>query len=283
MIQVESLIYQYPNSDKPALKGLEFEIRKGEIFGFLGPSGAGKSTAQKILCKILTGFQGSVTVDGKKISDWDNSYFEKIGVGFESPNHYLKLTGKENLELFASLYSGKVKPNFSELFKLVDLYDAMNKKVETYSKGMKMRLNFIRAIQHDPDILFFDEPTTGLDPVNAQIIKKYILDLKERNKTIFVTTHNMYTADEICDRVAFIIDGKLHITETPGDLKRKYGKEAVGVLLKNGEESEFLLKDLGNNSTFIEFIKRGEVRKIHTLEATLDQVFISVTGESLKQ
>lgn len=178
MIQVENLVFQYPGNDGPTLKGLDFSIAKGEIFGFLGPSGAGKSTAQKVLYKILEGYKGQVNIDGKSLSEWNNSYFERIGVGFELPNHYLKLTGKENLELFAAFYPNGKKHNSAALFEMVDLQDAMDKPVETYSKGMKMRLNFIRAIQHDPDILFFDEPTTGLDPVNAHKIKQHILDLK---------------------------------------------------------------------------------------------------------
>ncbi len=281
MIKVENLEYQYPQNGSLTLKGLNFEIKEGEVFGFLGPSGAGKSTAQKVLCKILNDFRGSVTIDEKSILDWDNTFFEKIGVGFELPNHYLKLTGKENMDLFASFYPNGRKTKITELFEMVDLQDAINKPVENYSKGMKMRLNFIRAIQHDPDILFFDEPTTGLDPVNANKIKQHILNLKAEGKTIFVTTHNMYTADEICNRVSFIIDGKLHVTDTPKNLKSRYGKEAVSVVLKNGETSEFPLKDLGVNTSFLNFLKQDEVKQIHTMEASLDEVFISVTGETL--
>ena len=281
MIQVENLVFQYPGNDEPTLKGLDFSIAKGEIFGFLGPSGAGKSTAQKVLYKILEGYKGQVNIDGKNLSEWNNSYFERIGVGFELPNHYLKLTGKENLELFAAFYPSGEKQNNAQLFEMVDLQDAMDKPVETYSKGMKMRLNFIRAIQHDPDILFFDEPTTGLDPVNARKIKQHILDLKNRGKTIFVTTHSMETADGICDRVSFIVDGKLVLTDTPRNLKSIYGKEAVKVELKSGQSEEFPLKDLGVNPKFLDFIKQDEVKRIHTLEATLEEVFIRVTGKSL--
>lgn len=283
MIQVKNLEFQYPKSDTLTLKGLDFEIHQGEIFGFLGPSGAGKSTAQKVLYKTLSGYKGDVMIDGKPLGDWDSTYFEKIGVGFELPNHYSKLTGKENLELFASFYPKGKNINVAELFKMVDLFQDMNKPVEAYSKGMKMRLNFIRAIQHNPDILFFDEPTSGLDPGNAQKIKKHILDLKASGKTIFITTHSMNTADELCDRVAFIVDGKLEVTDTPENLKRKYGKEAVNVELKNGEVQEFALKDLGDNAQFLAFIRQEDVKRIHTLEATLEEVFIEVTGKSLQR
>lgn len=281
MIQVKNLVFYYPNSDTPTLKGIDFNIGKGEVFGFLGPSGAGKSTAQKILYKIYNHYEGQAIVDGKHLSEWDNSYFEKIGVGFELPNHYLKLTGKENLQLFASFYKNKPKQKLTELFEMVNLEDAMNKPVEAYSKGMKMRLNFIRAIQNNPDILFFDEPTTGLDPVNAHKIKQHILDLKAAGKTIFVTTHNMETADEICDRVSFIVDGKLTVTDTPKYLKKKYGKEIVNVELNNGILKEFQLKQLGENNEFLSFIKQDEIKRIHTQEATLEEVFIQVTGQTL--
>jgi fluoroquinolone transport system ATP-binding protein len=282
MIKVENLFYTYPSNEVPTLKDLNFEIKNGEVFGFLGPSGSGKSTAQKVLYKILTGFSGTVEVAGKDLTKWDNSYFEKIGVGFELPNHYMKLTGKENLELFASFYPSGKSRSVESLFEMVDLSDAMNKTVESYSKGMKMRLNFIRAIQHDPDILFFDEPTSGLDPVNAHKIKEHILSLKEAGKTIFVTTHSMETADHICDRVAFIVEGQLVATDTPQNLKHQYGREAVNVELGNGQIQEFPLAQIGDNREFLNFIKGREVKRMETLDATLEEVFIQVTGKSLK-
>ena len=121
MIQVINLQFRYPNSDTMTLKNLNFDIQEGEIFGFLGPSGAGKSTAQKILYKILKNYSGEVVIDGKNLTAWDKSYFQKIGVGFELPNHYAKLTGKENLELFASFYPNGKKRNVDKLFEMVDL------------------------------------------------------------------------------------------------------------------------------------------------------------------
>jgi fluoroquinolone transport system ATP-binding protein len=282
MIQVENLVFQYPNTKSPTLKGLSFSIDKGEVFGFLGPSGAGKSTAQKVLYKILTDYTGSIKVAGKDLQDWDNAYYEKIGVGFELPNHYQKLTGKENLDLFASFYPKAMAYNREELFAMVGLESAIHQPVEAYSKGMKMRLNFIRAIQHNPDILFFDEPTSGMDPVNAQKIKQHILQLKQQGKTIFITTHSMHTADELCDRVAFIVNGELTTIDSPQKLKDQYGKAAVTVERTDGASAEFPLEQLGQNTDFLEFIKASEVKHIHTMEATLEEVFIQVTGKSLK-
>jgi len=283
MIKVENLSYTYPKSSGPTLKNLNFAIDKGEVFGFLGPSGAGKSTTQKVLYKILTKFDGKVSIDNKTLDDWGNDYFERIGVGFELPNHYLKLTAKENLELFASFYPNENIRDFGELFEIVGLEDSRNQRVQEFSKGMSMRLNYIRAIMHNPDILFFDEPTAGLDPINAQKIKRDISKLRDEGKTIFVTTHDMATADELCDRVSFIVDGKIRLTENPGVLKREHGRHAVKVELANQATKEFPVEGLGNNPEFLEFIKQDEISSISTQEATLEEVFIKVTGKRLKE
>ena len=282
MIRVHDLFFTYPGASQPTLKGLSFDIDKGEIFGFLGPSGAGKTTAQKVLYKILNGFEGEVSIEGQPLAKMGKEFFARIGVGFELPNHYLKLTGKENLSLFGSFYPTSQLLNIQSLFELVGMEDAMNKKVEAYSKGMKMRLNFIRAIMHNPDILFFDEPTAGLDPVNAHKIKAHIVKLKNEGKTIFITTHNMNTADELCDRVAFIVDGTLQVTEAPATLKHTYGKHVVRVEMTDLQTAEFSLEGLGKNPAFLQFLQKGEVQRIHTLEATLEEVFIHITGKALK-
>ncbi len=283
MIKVENLSYAYPKSKETVLKNLNFEIKQGEIFGFLGPSGAGKSTTQKILYKILHDYIGEISINNKSLKDWGNEYFERIGVGFELPNHYLKLTAKENLKLFASFYPEKNLQNFDALFETFGLAGDADKRVEEFSKGMKMRLNFIRAIMHDPDILFLDEPTSGLDPINAQKIKRYIKKLKNEGKTIFVTTHDMTTADELCDRVSFIAGGEIRLTEKPSVLKNTHGKHTVKVELQNGQTAEFPVKDLGNNPKFLELIKQAEVLRINTQEATLEEVFIKITGAKLME
>ena len=135
---------------------------------------------------------------------------------------------------------------------------------------------------HDPDILFFDEPTAGLDPMNSHKIKEHILHLKNLGKTIFITTHNMTTADEICDRVSFIVDGKLRVTDEPSTLKHQHGRRLVRVELKNSKMAEFPLKNLGSNQDFIAFMNKDEIIRINTEEATLEEVFIHVTGKTLK-
>ncbi len=282
MIDVKDLSYTYPAGESPVLKGLNFNIDQGEIFGFLGPSGAGKSTCQKILYKTLSNFTGQIDIHGKALNAWGREYFEGIGVGFELPNHYGKLTAAENLELFASFYPKEKRAPITPLMELVGLEKDANKQVDTFSKGMKMRLNFVRAIMHDPDLLFFDEPTAGLDPINALIIKNHIRALKDRGKTIFITTHNMSTADELCDRVSFIVEGEIIVTEKPSQLKLQYGNDLVKVELKNGKSADFSLSKLGVNEEFFKFIQHDEILRIHSQESTLEHVFIAVTGKALK-
>lgn len=282
MIQVQDLKYTYLKNDIPTIKGLSFQISKGEIFGFLGPSGAGKSTTQNILTRLLRNYSGQISILNKELNKWNNSYYEHIGVGFELPNHYLKLTAKENLEFFSTFYKREVKKT-GELLGLVGLENDASKKVSEFSKGMKMRLNFVRAFMHNPEILFFDEPTSGLDPVNAKIIKDIILDLKAQGKTIFVTTHNMYDADKLCDRVAFIIDGEIKLIDQPKKLKLQYGQRKVRVEYTNGQvfTKEFALDFLGENTEFLSLIKNERIDSIHTEEATLEEIFIKVTGRNL--
>ena len=283
IIDVENLGFGYDNTNKNILNNINFSIYKGEIFGFLGPSGAGKSTTQKILYKLLNTFSGSIKINQKNIQSIGSEYYESIGVGFESPNHYLKLTGLENMQFFASFYNIKTIKSFESLFALVGLEDAINNTVETYSKGMQMRLNYIRAIMHDPDMLFFDEPTAGLDPINAKIIKQHILKLKRTGKTVFITTHDMTIADQLCDRIAFLVDGEIICIDQPKNLKKAHGKNAVRVDAINGQTKEFNIDGLGVNSEFLLFIKDNHLKSIKTLEASLEDVFIKLTGKELKK
>ncbi|MCK5201348.1 MAG: ABC transporter ATP-binding protein, partial [Spirochaetales bacterium] len=160
MIHVENLEFTYPGNSDKTIKNISFSIAKGEIFGFLGPSGAGKSTTQKVLNGLLRNYRGSVRVNGIDLAEMDRSFYEKIGVAFEFPNLYLKLTALENLQLFASFFKSPTR-NPEELLERVSLSDDRNTRVEAFSKGMKMRLNFIRALLNNPEILFLDEPTAG--------------------------------------------------------------------------------------------------------------------------
>lgn len=284
MIEVRNLRYRYPGSTEWALHGLNFSIPRGEIFGFLGPSGAGKSTAQKILIGILKQYEGKVTVLGRDVCEAKSDYYEKIGVAFEFPNFYSRFTALENLRLFRSLYQGPTsKPE--ELLAMVGLTKYADTKVGNFSKGMKMRLNLCRALLNQPDILFLDEPTSGLDPVNARLIKEIILEMKSAGKTVLITTHNMQAADDICDRIAFIVDGKIVLIDSPRELKVQHGKRRVRVEYRSDEhiqQEHFELKGLGESKEFIDLLLQEEIETIHTEEATLEDIFIKATGRSLE-
>lgn len=285
MITVESLRFTYPKAGEETLRGIDFTIAEGEIFGFLGPSGAGKSTTQKILIGLLPNYRGVAEVMGREVSAWGQDFYELIGVSFELPNHYLKLTALENLDYFGSLFSNPTTDSM-ELLKLVGLDADANKRVSEFSKGMKVRLNVARGLLHGPRILFLDEPTSGLDPVNARNIKDVILGLRARGTTVFVTTHNMMVADELCDRVAFITDGSINIVDSPDVLKKRFGKRTVAVEYVDGDTNlkrqEFELDRLGQNPAFVQLLNSAErVETIHSQESTLENIFIQVTGHRL--
>ena len=282
MISVSNLSFTYAQSSKPAVDGISFEVPQGEIFGFLGPSGAGKSTTQKILIRLLQGYRGDIRLMVKPLEEWDKSFYNHVGVGFELPNHFGKLTALENLQFFGSFYDRPVKEPL-ELLSRVGLKEHAGKQASEFSKGMKMRLNFVRAIMHNPDLLFFDEPTSGLDPVNARRIKDLILEQRDAGKTVFLTTHMMHDADELCNRIAFIVEGKIALIDSPKALKLQYGRRRVRVEYLNGKvrEEEFPLDGIGDNADFLRILREEYVQAIHTEEATLDDIFIQVTGTSL--
>lgn len=283
MITVQDLRFTYQGATQPALHGLNFGIEPGEIFGFLGPSGAGKSTTQKILIGLLQDYQGHIEVLGRELNRWSADYYEKIGVSFEAPNHYLKMSGLENLNYFRSLYEGPTTDPMT-LLEMVNLGSDAEQLVAGYSKGMRMRLNFVRALLHQPSLIFLDEPTSGLDPVNARIIKDIILQQKADGRTIFLTTHDMTVADQLCDRVAFIVDGQINLIDSPRNLKLQYGRRDVAVEYgTNGraQVEEFPLQTLGDNERFLKLLRTQTIQTIHTQETTLEKIFIDVTGRRL--
>lgn len=285
MITVRDLTYRYPCSAEEAVRGVTFTMAQGEILGFLGPSGAGKSTTQNILTGLLRGYGGQVKVMNRELADWGKDYYEHVGVSFEFPNHYLKLTARENLEHFRSLYTGQTYDS-TEVLDWVGLADVMNQKVSEFSKGMQVRLNIARSIVHAPKILFLDEPTSGLDPANARKIQDLVLELRSRGTTVFITTHDMNLADALCDRVAFITQGALRLIDAPLKLKRCFGSREVVVDYIDGSsetvQKKFGLDRIGNNAEFFELLRSAQrIEAVHSQETTLDNVFIEVTGEVL--
>jgi len=284
MLKVQNLEYTYPKSNKKAVNGISFEIKKGEIFGFLGPNGAGKSTTQKLIIGLLKNYNGHIKLMDKDLKAWKTDIYNRIGVCFELPNHYQKLTALENLQLFSSFYRRRTIPPM-KLLTMVELEKDANTRVGAFSKGMRTKLNFVRSLINDPEVLFLDEPTTGLDPVSSRLIKNIILQMKKAGKTIFLTTHNMTDADELCDRVGFIVEGKIVLVESPKELKIKHGKKIVKVeYLKDDKlvSEEFNLSNLGENKQFLSLLNSGKVQTIHTAEATLEDIFIKATGRKLR-
>ena len=283
MIEVESLSYTYPGTEAPTVKGISFTLGKGEILGFLGPSGSGKSTTQKVLTGILSPFVGDVRVFGQDLRGKGPEYYERIGVGFELPNHFMKLTARENLRFFASFYSKPRDP--MELLGMVGLGEHANRRVEHFSKGMKMRLNFARAILHNPSILFLDEPTNGLDPVNARMMKDIVLEQRERGMSVFLTTHNMHDAEELCDQVAFLVDGEIIKLGHPKELRSQDSRRRLIVEYVEDERPclrEFSLDDLVDNQEFLELLRHRKLVSIHSQEPSLEDIFVATTGRGLK-
>jgi len=284
MYQINNLTFRYPKNKEDTIKGISFQIKEGEIFGLLGPSGVGKSTTQKILTKLLDRYEGEILYKGKDLKSYDKSYYEEVGVGFEMPVHFSKLTAEENINFFKKLYKSSIDTD--ELLKRVGLYDDRDKKVAEFSKGMKIRLNFVRAMINNPKMLFLDEPTNGLDPHNARILKDIIKEYKEKGGTVLLTTHLMNDVDELCDRVAFMANGEITEIDTPKNLKLKYGERKVEVEYRDGEEvkrESFELDSLKDDDSFINIIKTREILTIHSKETTLDDIFIKVTGVSTNE
>ncbi len=281
MIQVQNLRFSY--TKQPFIENMNFEVQNGEIFGFLGPSGAGKSTLQKILTGLLTAYAGSAIVNGSEVKSHDNGFYENIGVDFEFPSLYEKLTARENLRFFASLY--KQHQAIDPLLDNVGLLPDADKKVADFSKGMKTRLNFIKALLHDPVLLFLDEPTSGLDPSNARRLKDIILQEKAKGKTILLTTHNMYDATELCDRVAFIVDGRLRALDTPRNLIMSRGASQVRYTFAlDGREvhAEIPLDRTGGDDVLQRLVRENRLLSIHSSEPTLNDIFVELTGRRLQ-
>ncbi|PKL09494.1 MAG: ATP-binding protein [Spirochaetae bacterium HGW-Spirochaetae-7] len=294
MITVEGLRFTYPKARSEAVRGIDFKVSPGEVFGFLGPSGAGKSTTQKILLGSLRGYAGSAMVAGVEAARADAGYRALVGAAFEFPCFYQKLTGIENLSLFASFYPGP-KDDARALLERLGLADAADRRVAEYSKGMKVRLNLARAVQHRPRILFLDEPTSGLDPANARIVRDIVRERAADGVAVFLTTHDMAAADAVCDRVAFIVDGMIAACDAPSALKRRYGRRAVVVdrapaagveaaAVGDGTgagQREFGFDGLADNAEFLAELRKPGLLGIRTLDSSLDSIFLALTGKEL--
>jgi len=280
-VAVGDLWFAYPGADRPAVDGMAFAVASGEIFGFLGPSGAGKTTTQQIVTGLLTGWSGTVEVLGRDVRAWGADLYDAIGVSFELPAGYARLTVREDLSHFALLH-GRPPRDIDSLLDAMGLGDAVDRAVGALSKGMRVRLNLARALLHGPRLLFLDEPTSGLDPVTARSIREVIAAERDRGATIFLTTHDMHTADVLCDRVAFVVDGHIAACDTPRSLKLTDRPRRLRVEHRRHGRLEVEVLDLdAADDTLTQLLADGVVETVHTTEATLDDVFVDVTGRRL--
>lgn len=269
IIQVENLTKSF--ATHKALDDCTFSIEKGEIFGFLGPSGAGKTTTIKLLSGQLHKDQGDIMV----LNDTPFSHHikQKIGIMSDTSGLYEKMSVYDNLALFADIY-GVDHSHVDRVLKEVDLVEHKSKLVSKLSRGQKQRVVFARTIIHSPEILFLDEPTANLDPATAQEVRDIIMQLNKNGTTVFLTTHNMEEADELCHRIAFLNKGHIIECGKPHDLKLKYSHNQISILSDQGEKVINLDK-----AELIEELKNiNEIKMIHSIEPSLKEVFLSLTG-----
>jgi ABC-2 type transport system ATP-binding protein len=277
-IEVEKLTRTF-NSLK-AVDNISFSVQSGEIFGFLGHNGAGKTTTIRMLSGQLLPTSGQARVAGCDVITEQRRLKPLIGVVSEHQNLYERMSGRENLEFAARLYGQDIR-RVDEALRQVGLLERAKDNVRKYSNGMKQRLLIARALLHRPQVIFLDEPSRGLDPVVGREIRRLILDLSEQGVTIFLTTHYMEEADQLCDRVAFLSEGRIVALDTPNNLKVAHGQNLVKVTLNNGQSFNIGFDDADAGKQLEKLVSEGEVRTLHSAEATLEEVFIQIAGREL--
>lgn len=275
IVEVENLIRHY--GPVKAVDDISFAVDPGEIFGLLGHNGAGKTTTIRMLTGRTRPTSGVARIAGLDVARELNRVKPLINLVFEDANLYERLSGADNLSVFARLY-GVPRSRVDSLLELVGLTEARGRKVKTYSTGMKQRLLIARALINEPKVLFLDEPTRGLDPTSARDLRALIRSLSDEGTTVFLTTHYMNEADELCDRVAFLKAGQIVALDTPTELKLRYGQRSVRVLLRSRETVELDLDSPEAAARLEELMAAGDVMTIHSQEGTLEDVFIHIAG-----
>ena len=272
MINVKNVTKKF--NQKVALEEISFEVKKGEIFGFLGPSGSGKTTMIKILTGQLNADSGQTELLGKVSEKLTPADLEQIGLVSDTSGFYEKLSLYKNLQAYAKLY-GKPNARVDEVLKQVDLYESKNLAAEKLSTGMKQRMFLARALINKPQVLFLDEPTSGLDPTTSKKIHELLLELKEAGTTIFLTTHDMNEATLLCDRLSLLNRGHLIEYGTPASIIQKYNHEKkVQLTFVDETHTQIAFEELGQTDL-------AQVVAIHSCEPTLEEIFIQLTGEKL--
>ena len=272
MITVEKITKRFGN--KTALNQIQFNVDKGEIFGFLGPSGAGKTTLINILTGQLKADEGTTQLLGKDTKDLTPEDLARIGLVGDSSGYYEKLSLEKNLIVYAKIY-GLPNSRVDEVLEQVGLLESKKTIAEKLSTGMRQRMFLARALLNRPELLFLDEPTSGLDPMTSKKIHRLLEELKAADTTIFLTTHDMVEATELCDRISLLNQGDLVEIGTPRDIIQKYNKEKrVKVIFRDHSEQVMAFEDLKDQDM-------RQVELIHSMEPTLEDIFIQLTGEKL--
>lgn len=268
--------------EREVLKGVQLNIKKGEIFGLLGPSGAGKTTLIHIMTGQLIPSGGECLVNGVTSSRLTGRQYKQIGVMMDDFGLYERMTCFDNLKFYEML-DGNGAANIEKVLKETGLLEAKKLPVLNLSKGMKNRLSFARAVLRKPDILFLDEPTSGLDPNTTEEIHKMILEERKRGATIFLTTHNMYEAEKLCDQIALLNEGRIVEYGNPSELCRKYNhQKKFRIHLTSGEDLE-LRHESDSAEKIARYLKNGELETIHTTEPNLETIFMELTGGELNK
>ena len=272
MITVEKITKRFGN--KTALNQIQFNVDKGEIFGFLGPSGAGKTTLINILTGQLKADEGTTKLLGKDTKDLTPEDLTRIGLVGDSSGYYEKLSLEKNLIVYEKIY-GLPNSRVDEVLEQVGLLESKKTIAEKLSTGMRQRMFLARALLNRPELLFLDEPTSGLDPMTSKKIHRLLEELKAAGTTIFLTTHDMVEATEMCDRISLLNQGDLVEIGTPRDIIQKYNKEKrVKVTFTDHSVQVMAFEELKDQDM-------TKVELIHSMEPTLEDIFIQLTGEKL--
>ena len=272
MIRVENVSKSF--GSKKALHQISFEIKEGEIFGFLGPSGSGKTTMINVLTGQLAADQGNTVLLGKNSQDLTSNDLEQIGIVSDGSGFYEKMSLYKNLLIYAKLY-GLKSDRVVQVLQQVGLADAKDIIAEKLSTGMKQRMFLARALLNAPKILFLDEPTSGLDPTTSKMIHTLLQELKQAGTTIFLTTHDMHEATLLCDRLSLLNKGNLIEYGSPQDIIQKYHVDKkVHVVYNDGREQTVPFEELPHLDT-------TDLMVVHSCEPTLEEIFIRLTGEKL--
>lgn len=279
IVEINHLSKKYGR--RTVVDDLSFGIKPGQTLGILGPNGAGKTTLIRMLMGLTKPSSGSVAIFGLNLATHLKQIHSRIGVVFEKTNLFENLSGYENLAIFCRLYNQPltlIKP----LLERMGLWERASEPVKVYSKGMRQRILILRALVHQPQLLFLDEPCSGLDPVSSRIIRDYLLELKRSGVTILLTSHDMEEVDELCDLIGFINHGKLMVLAEKNQLKTEYGHNSLKVVYRSGNElKEKILTPSRENLLHLnDLYAKGLVLSVHSMEASLSEIFRKLSGLS---